>query len=666
MNRRTDAAVLAIVLATLIAGLALISWQTVEGARALLVPALDRKAESVASSIASLSSEAVGYGIPVDRFVGANAVLQNALDENAQFAAAALEDENGNIVASVQRSRFANTDAADEWRRVHAPVVGPDGEPAGRVEIAVPVDVAQTLVRDLWVDGLVLLVVAVLVALELTAFAFALPSAQRFRGLSLRLDAVRQGNLRLLPPVGGSGPIAAEIDAIDHRVNKLRARHARLALQAAEAGDAASTARLEAFAAAHNIGKGSEPAPVSLVAIRAPVFLFFFAEEMTRPFLPHYIASVAHGASGTATQLVIAAPMVIFMAIVALSQPWLNGVTERFGRARALRAGALVAALGFAGTAFATTMTELIGFRAVTAIGFAAVFVAAQGFIVDRTDSRQRARGIGLFVSAIMAAMLCGPPIGGIVSDRLGENTTFLVSAAMALAAYACAYVALPATAGQNAVRGRAVRLSDLATVLKRPLMATLLVGCALPAKMLLIGVCFYYLPLALQGQFEDSAIGRVLMLYGLAMLIVVPTISAFSDNARNRTPFVVGGALAAASAVGHLYLWPAPWGAAAMVAQIGIAQGISTTPQSALVGEIGRRIIPDLSEGGVYGVFRLVERLGTALGPLFVGALWTMWSAEVALVATAVIVAGGGLVFGLTAWLAGRSGTSVEVGEMT
>ncbi len=520
--------------------------------------------------------------------------------------------------------------------------------------------------RDLWVDGLVLLVVAVLVALELTAFAFALPSAQRFRGLSMRLEAVRRGDLRSLPPVGGGGPIAAEIDAIDHRVNKLRARHALLTRQAAEAGDTASTERLAAFAAAHSIGDGSAPAPVSLVAVRAPVFLFFFAEEMTRPFLPSYIANIAENADGTATQLVIAAPMVIFMAVVALSQPWLNGITERFGRARALRTGALVAALGFGGTAFATTMTELIGFRTVTAIGFAAVFVAAQGFIVDRTDTRQRARGIGLFVSAIMAAMLCGPPIGGIVSDRLGENATFLVSAAMALTAYACAYVALPSTPGQNAVHGRGVRLADIGTVLSRPLMATLLVGCALPAKVLLIGVCFYYLPLALDGQFEDSAIGRVLMLYGLAMLIVVPAISSVSDNARNRTPFVVGGALAAASAVGHLYIWPAPWGAAAMVLQIGIAQGISTTPQSALVGEIGRRIVPDLSEGGVYGVFRLVERLGTAIGPLFVGALWTAYSAEVALAATAALVAGGGLAFALASWTVGRSGTSIELGEVT
>ncbi|MEO1102336.1 MAG: MFS transporter, partial [Pseudomonadota bacterium] len=289
-------------------------------------------------------------------------------------------------------------------------------------------------------------------------------------------------------------------------------------------------------------------------------------------------------------------------------------------------------------------MGELIAFRAVTAVGLAVVFVSAQGFIVDRTEPAQRARGIGIFVSAIMAAMLCGPPIGGILADRLGDTAAFTVSAVMAVVAAICALVALPRREVMGAAVHRGVRLGDVWKVLRRPVMLALLVGTALPSKMLLIGICFYFLPLSLASAFEPAVIGRVLMLYGLAMLVVVPAVSRWSDEARLRIPFVVLGNIFSARAVLHLFIWPEPWGAALMVLQIGIAQGVSTTPQSALVGEIGKRILPDLSEGGIYGVFRLVERLGTAVGPLFMGVVWTVASPQAAVIAMAVLVTVGAL----------------------
>ena len=657
--RRFDAAIVSMVVAILIAGLAVISWQTVRGAEEVLLPALDRKAGSVARSIAGLASDAVRYGIPVDRLVRADEVLQAALDENPDFAFASILDANGSVVAEAALSAYGGYGAGEgEGVNIVSWPIEADGAVRGEVVIATPVAVAENLVRDLWIDVGILLLVALLVALELTAFAFTLPSAQLLRGLTQRLDALRRGDVRPHPVVAGGGAIGAEVAAVDAQIARLRANHSTLAEAAREKRDEAAHTTLARLAATHRLQDARDAPPASLAAVRTPVFLFFFAEEMTRPFLPTYIAHFAQPVAGLSVELVIALPMVIFMAIVALSQPWLNGWTEGFGRARSLRTGALIACLGFLGTGYVGNMAELILCRTLTAAGFAMVFVAAQGYIVDRTDTRQRARGIGLFVSAIMAAMLCGPPIGGIVADRLGDSMAFTVSAVMALVAFVCALAALPGDRRHDGPMPRGVRLRDVAAVLGRPVMAALLVGCALPAKMLLIGLCFYFLPLTLASQFEPAVIGRVLMLYGLAMLIVVPVVSRWSDEASLRMPFVVLGGIASALAVLHLSLWPEPWGAALMVLQIGIAQGISTTPQSALVGEIGRRILPDLSEGGIYGVFRLVERLGTALGPLFVGAVWGFASPEVAALATGGLVAAGALSF-LIAWYCAPMGAA-------
>ena len=245
--------------------------------------------------------------------------------------------------------------------------------------------------------------------------------------------------------------------------------------------------------------------------------------------------------------------------------------------------------------------------------------------------------------------MLCGPPIGGIVAARLGPNAAFLVSAGLCLAAYICALAALPSDKPRPEALSPSLRLSQVGAVLKRPIMLLLLVGCALPAKMLLF--CFYYLPLSLASAgFDSATIGRVLMLYGLAMVIIIPLISRLSDDFGRRGYFVVAGAFLSGLSVIHIYLWPAPWGAAIAVLQIGIAQGLSTTPQSALVGELGGRFVPDLSQGGLYGVFRLIERAGTAIGPAAMAFVWGAYGAEAAVLGMGILVAVGGLLFAVAA----------------
>lgn len=646
--RRFDLIIVAAVSTILVAGLIVISLASVRSAEGVLLPALDRKAQSVVGSIAGLATEAVGYGIPVDRFVGGEEVLRAALDENAEFGFATILDAEGGIVAQATRGAAGGYDGADEGGYIIAAApIGSADDPAGEVVIGTPITVGEKLLRELLIDVAVLLLVSVLVALELTSFAFTRPSALVLRGLAQRLEALRRGDVRPHPEITDGGPLGEEIRTVDEEIARLRGEHVILREEAEIRRHAEAHEELTRLGKTYRLTDTRDLPPLALLAVRAPIFLFFFAEELTRSFLPPYIASFARPMMGLSVELVIALPIIVFMAIVAFMQPSLNGWTEALGRRRSLWLGALLAGAGYLGTAYAGDMSQILLSRIMTAFGFAAVFVSSQGYIVDRTGATHRARGIGLFVSAIMAAMLCGPPIGGIVADRLGNSAALTVSAAMAFIAAGCALAALPADlkAAAGAVR-RSVRLSDIRAVLSRPLMVGLLVGCALPAKMLLIGVCIYVLPLLLATQFEPAVIGRVLMLYGLAMLIVVPLVSRISDEGSRRMSFVVFGGLLSASAIAHYFLWPQPWGAALMVLQIGIAQGISTTPQSALVGEIGRRILPDLSEGGIYGVFRLVERTGTALGPLFVGFVWTMTSAEVALFAMAAVVAIGAVAF--------------------
>jgi len=665
--RRFDVIILGLVTAVLLAALGAISWQSIRGAENLLLPSLDRKADVVARSLSGLVGEAVGYGMTLDEIVGADEVLAEALTENPEFAYAAIAKPDGRVVALSSNQQDHDgaavlSDLIGELRTVTAPVEV-DGRTVASVVVGIPNAVAETLIRRLWLDIAVLLLVSLLITLELLSFAFTISSASLLRGLARRLNALVKHDFRPHAPLAGTGPLAEEVANVDHEIDRVRAEHARLTRVAEAKNDEEALADLELMERRYHLSTERTDPPVSLIAVRAPVFLFFFAEELTRPFLPNYIKSFAEPIAGLSIEMVISLPIVLFMAIVAIAQPSLNGITERYGRARSLRVGAILALLGFVGTAYSADMLQLILFRSITAVGLATVFVAAQGYIVDRTGSVNRARGIGLFVSGIMVAMLCGPPIGGILAARLGPSAAFLVSAGLCFAAYVSASVALPGDKPASGSVAPGLQLSQVGAVLRRPAMLLLLAGCALPAKMMLIGFCFYYLPLSLASAgFDSATIGRVLMLYGLAMVILIPLVSRLSDDAGKRTLYVVIGAILSGAAVLHVFVWPEPWGAAIAVLQIGIAQGLSTTPQSALVGELGSRYVPDLSQGGLYGVFRLIERAGTAIGPAAMAFVWGAYGATAAIVGMGLLVAAGGLLFAISAIVTGGGRTEASM----
>ena len=84
----------------------------------------------------------------------------------------------------------------------------------------------------------------------------------------------------------------------------------------------------------------------------------------------------------------------------------------------------------------------------------------------------------------------------------------------------------------------------------------------------------------------------------------------------------------------------------AALLLLLGMGQAMSIAPQSALVGEFGRRLARPVGESTLYGIFRLVERTGSALGPILAGALLGLYGFPAAALAIGAGVAVGGALF--------------------
>lgn len=650
MNRfRLKLGVLLILVLSL--ALALVSWRSMSNARQLLQPEIGRKADTQARAVGNLVHRALGYGIPLHQLVGIQALLQHVIAGDPELSFAALIDQNGRVQASYgdhpelafsTRSGFTAATGVAAWPvRYH-------GKPVASVVVGINPSFIRSTFRDLWLDTAIIAVVTTLIALELMALAFGGRLHQAIEGLQERLTALRRADLRTYPQTVQSTALSPSIAQIDGWLAALNQRHARLRSAIARTGNRWAADAMAGLEQRFGLGQQHLPSLGRAAAIRAPLFLFMLAEELPRPFLPGYIKQFAGSFSALSPELAISLPIVLFMAIVALLQAPLGTWTERHGRSRSLMWGAVLGMAGFLGTAAATNMPMLLVFRGLTAVGFALVFVASQGHIIDTTSGTQRSRGLAVFIGAIMVAALCGPPIGGILADRMGSRATFLVSAALAGCSLLLAWRTLPGRGISASAAKPVFRLRDVRRVARSPALLTLLFGCALPAKMILTAVCFYLLPLHLQASgFDQAGIGRLQMLYPLALVVLVTPLAGLAERWSSRIGFVGGGGLLAGLATLYPLLGNSVWLIGALLLQLGIGQALSIASQSALVGELGQRLPEPVNESALYGVFRLIERSGSALGPALAGLLLAHYGFRLT-----TLIIGGMVAFGAASFL--------------
>jgi len=536
---------------------------------------------------------------------------------------------------------------------VSLPIVTPQ-QPVGILHIGVSVDFVDRIILDMLLDVLVVLVVALFFTLELLHFMAGTKLEAALKSLGGTIERGAAGDfttLRARHTDTAFGGVLKLLEAVRARVNSAYGTLAR-DIEAGRRSPAHE--RPPGLTAAHNglqilrqrYRFGAADASVRadeghLAKVRWPLFIFILAEELTRPFLPGYVKSLLVPIPWLSPEIVVGLPIVLFMLIVAIGQPFLGAYSERVGHRHAMLVGASVAAFGFAASAFAGNVLDLLIWRSLCALGYAMVFVAGQGHVLEHATTANRARSFALFVGAIMVATVCGPSIGGILADNIGERLTFGVSALLALGSIA-AIQSLPGPGPTDTQRApaRAPQLREIGALLVNQRFMTLTGLAAIPAKILLTGVCFYLVPLyILSIGSSQSVVGRILMTYGVVMVVVSP-IAASLATSRERMEWLVGGGLLI-SGVGTLLLMiggSVGWVFSAIFL-VGLGQSLSIAAQSALVREHCEAEVARMGEPAVYGVYRLLERFGNALGPLLTSVLVLAFGYRTSFVATGALV---------------------------
>ena len=646
-----------------------------------LVPETEQKAATEGASLRALVLKATSYGIPFDALYGVDKTFEEMFSENPEFSYAGITNTEGTLLYHYGREPqgalvhfhspallAAMRDATVPWEvalvgsqyMVSMPIVGVSG-PLGVLHIGIDSVFVDRVLLEVLLDVLVVLVVSLFFTLELLNFMAGARLASGLGEFGQQVDRMRSGDFTARARVRAHDEIGRLLRRIDAAVDHLNVRYEFLAGELQDKLRGASAARREALrpaaAALEAVGKrfqfGSSPKGVdldemNLNRIRAPLFAFIIAEELTRSYLPSYVNDLLVTVPGISPQVVIGLPIMLFMLIVALGQPYLGSWSERVGRRKAMLIGAGTATVGFVATALAYNLIDLLLWRSLCALGYAMVFVAAQGYVLDRTGQANRAQGFALFIGAIMVATVCGPSIGGILADNLGFRAAFGVSAAMSFLSI-LAILRLPATDVRTpeARPSRGPRMREVMALVVNRRFMTLTGLAAMPAKIILTGVCFYLVPLYIVSLGNTSAMaGRMLMVYAVMMVLIVPLSARLSDASLRRDRYVSVGLIISGLSGLLLLLSDSILVLFGVVFLLGLGQALSIAAQSALVAEHCQEEIRVYGHDAVYGVYRLLERLGNALGPLLASLLVVFWGYQGAFVSLSALVLFCGIAF--------------------
>jgi EmrB/QacA subfamily drug resistance transporter len=122
-------------------------------------------------------------------------------------------------------------------------------------------------------------------------------------------------------------------------------------------------------------------------------------------------------------------------------------LADLYGRRLVFMAGAAVFTAASLVCAMAPSAALLIGGRAVAGIGAALLLPASLAIIrVVWTDAKERGRALGIWAACNGVALAIGPTLGGVLLDRFGWRSIFLVVVPIGLAALGLALASIPET----------------------------------------------------------------------------------------------------------------------------------------------------------------------------------------------------------------------------
>ena len=179
-------------------------------------------------------------------------------------------------------------------------------------------------------------------------------------------------------------------------------------------------ADIPAHEAAHPLPSGERI--IVTIGVMMAVLLQVLDTTIANVALPHMQASLS------ATQESINWVLTSYIVASAIALPISGWAADRVGRKRLL----LISVVGFTATsvmcAAATSLTEMVIFRALQGVSGAFIVPLAQATLFDINPREKHGQAMALFGGGVMIGPILGPVLGGWLTDNYNWRWVFLVN----------------------------------------------------------------------------------------------------------------------------------------------------------------------------------------------------------------------------------------------
>jgi len=346
---------------------------------------------------------------------------------------------------------------------------------------------------------------------------------------------------------------------------------------------------------------------LSLAVVYAIVFVSFFDNHSLLPIMAPYARSL--GASMGLVGLIVGT----YSAVNLVGNLGAGYWTDRVGRKAPIVLGLTIVGLVLLAYPWATRLEILLGLRALHGLGAAMTAPASLAYIGDAAAAAGRGRAMAVYGAFIGLTVLVGPPLAGLIRDRLGYAYIF------ALLSFLVLIMVVPAWLLISETYAKTTRLAwrETARLLRQPRLSVAYTSAF--CLMFSLGTLIVFLPLLSQDLGLSSAqAGLLFASFALAAILIQALPTGRLSDRWGRRRLIVLGLTIAGGALAILPLSPGWERLLAVMFIYGLGFGFLFPAMTALLAdETGIQ-----TRGTAAGVFTAVYSLAVTVGTAATGAL--------------------------------------------
>ena len=567
---------------------------------------------------------AVSAGVPLGKLVGAEQYFGNFLREFPEVAYIGVA--TGRIILEAGKRQENIYGPRRSSKGVVAYPIKSDDEQIGYIIIDVDKGYITREFDNVLLDLAVVALVAILLAFEVLVVMMSVSLTAPFNRLQHLITLQAAGDFSSRIETSGSAAIDLIGVSLSERAERLH-RAFRQALAKITPGNDDRTQSLNHLKSRFGLSSHRPKLMVFsyLNDIRLPLFLFAAADALPLAFFPLFTRAANNPLTWLDLGVVISLPLAGYLIAIMAGSPFTRPLAERFGHRKLILMAAVPTVAAHLGLFLSTNVIEIVLFRTVSGLGYAIVTLACQDYVLDVIPKDHRTRSLGSYSGVLFAGIFSGAAMGGVLADRLGQDSVFLVSAALVVISGLLILRLLPNRKLSQITAGNSpqAQSKSIWTPLRSFHFSALLFGITIPAGVLSQAFISYLVALYLHDLGASTAdIGRILMVYFLMITLIAPTTARLTENRFDPTLVTVLGGIFAGLSLLAGTAWGTQQGVLIGVWGAGIGQGMMRGPQVSIAMSLAETDLAHLGSNAVLGSLRTLERGGSIIGLIVVALL--------------------------------------------